>query len=80
MILSLNSIFLFLYITAGVLFNLFIDGLTWFLFKYGYLNREDDAHIPWNTSTKIMVTFTWPAVLVFLIWTVFINPQKTEDE
>jgi len=78
MTLSLNSIFL--YITAGVLFNLFIDGLTWILFKYGYLNREDEANIPWNTSTKIIVTFTWPAVLVFLIWTVFINPQKTEDE
>lgn len=80
MIMSLNSIFL--YITAGVLFNLFMDGLVWFLFKYGYLNKEDDyaAYIPWDTRTKITVTFLWPAVLLFLIWNVFIHRPKSEDE
>jgi hypothetical protein len=75
----INLDFLFLYVTLGILFNLFIDGLTWFLFKYGYLDIESDSHIPWDTRTKIMVTLTWPAVVLFLVWTVFINPPKTED-
>ncbi len=70
----------FLYITIGVLFNLFIDGLMWFLFKYEFLGEEDkQSNIPWDTWTKIVVTCVWPAVVLFLIWTVFINPRKTED-
>ena len=73
----INSIFL--YITLGIVFNLFIDALTWFFFKYGYLDIKVDSHVPWDTRTKIMVTFTWPAVVLFLVWTVFINPPKIED-
>lgn len=72
--------YLFLYITLGVVFNLFIDGLTWFLFKYNYIKEEEfHPHIPWDTRTKIIVTFTWPAVLLFFVWNIFLNPPKTED-
>tara|TARA_R110002153_G_scaffold267449_1_gene431569 strand:+ start:772 stop:999 length:228 start_codon:yes stop_codon:yes gene_type:complete len=72
---------IYLYVTIGIFFNLFIDFTVWVLFKYKFLTEKDKIeHLPWDTRTKIMVTFTWPAVLLFLIWTVFINPQKTEDE
>lgn len=72
---------IYLYVTIGIFFNLFIDFTVWVLFKYKFLTEKDEIeHLPWDTLTKIMVTFTWPAVLLFLIWNVFINPQKTEDE
>lgn len=69
------------YITAGILFNLFIDFLVWIFFKYDVLPIEDTEHIPWDTRTKVLVTFTWPAVLLFLLWSIFINPrEKNNDE
>lgn len=71
---------IFLYVTIGILFNLFVDFLVWALFKYKFLTEEDRIeHLPWDNMTKLLVTFTWPAVLLFLIWNVFINPSKTED-